>query len=306
MQTIRVDQMPEFRIGHAQNEEAMTGVTVLYFPEGARVGVDISGGGPASRETPLAGPLTADNPINAVVLGGGSAFGLAASDGVMQCLEEHGIGFDTGLFKVPLVLQSDIYDLGVGDGRIRPDARMGREACENALAGSDDRKGLVGAGIGATVGKMMGPDHMETSGLGLAVRQIGPLKLAAVVVVNAVGDIYDPKTGQKIAGVRLNDGSFADTMQVLTAGLLPETESPMTNTTIGCIVTNADFDAAQVNKLAMMSRAAYDRTIKPVGTMMDGDSIYFASTGKIKADINLVGTLAAEVMEEAILSIFQQ
>lgn len=294
MQEISWEQIQEVRIGHAQDDAAKTGVTVLFFPEGARVGCDISGGGPASRETPLTSPLTADNPINAIVLGGGSAYGLAASDGVMQCLEEHGIGYDTGLFKVPLVVQSDIYDLTYGDGHVRPDARMGRAACEKALNGTDSRMGNIGAGTGATVGKICGMRQASKSGLGLYALQLGNVYVAAIVVVNAVGDVYDSRTGEKIAGVMDPERKrFLDTIRILSGGR-------NTNTTIGAVVTNAAFDSAQVNKIASMARSAYSRAIRPVGTMMDGDTIYCASTGQEKADVNLVGTLAVEAMEEAI------
>lgn len=299
MKEISWETLKEIQIGHAQNEEARTGVTVVYFPQGARVGCDISGGGPASRETPLTSPLTADNPINAIVLGGGSAFGLAASDGVMQCLEEHGIGYDTGLFKVPLVLQSDIYDLTVGDGRIRPDAAMGREACERALAGTDTRTGRIGGGTGATVGKILGMQNASESGLGAYAVQIGPVWIAAMVIVNAVGDIYDSRTGRILAGVRNPSGEgFLSTVELLEAGLAEPT--PRTNTTIGMVATNASFQKAEAGKLAEMVRCAYSRAIRPVATMMDGDTVYFASVGDQKADLNVIGTLAAEVMEEAI------
>ena len=302
MQEISIDSLQEFRIGHAQNEAARTGVTVLYFPDGARAGVDISGGGPASRETPLTSPLTADNPIDAIVLSGGSAFGLAASDGVMQCLEEHGIGFDTGLFKVPLVVQSDIYDLTVGDGRVRPDTAMGREACEKALAGTDARMGRIGAGTGATVGKFLGMEQASDTGLGIYAASFGDLYIAAVVVVNAIGDIYDSRTGQILAGVKEPSGrGFLSSTQLLESMITSgSSQEAVTNTTIGAIITNAAFDKAQVNKLASMARSAYSRAIRPVGTMMDGDTIYFASAGQLKADINAVGALAAEVREEAI------
>ncbi len=294
MQEITIEQMPCFRIGHAQDEQAATGVSVLFFPEGARVGCDISGGGPASRETPLTSPLTADNPINAIVLGGGSAYGLAAADGVMQCLEAHGIGFDTGLFKVPLVVQSDIYDLTYGDGRVRPDARMGADACENALAGTDPRMGNIGAGTGATVGKFLGMRQASKSGLGVYAVRIGRIQIAAIVVVNAVGDVFDSRTGEKLAGMMDADRqAFADAAPLIEGGL-------NTNTTIGAVITNAAFNSSEVNKLASMVRTAYSRAIRPVGTMMDGDTIYFASAGEERADLNLLGTAASDVMEEAI------
>lgn len=215
---IAMTEMPEVSIGNVQNEEAKTGVTVLLFDKktGAVVGVDISGGGPASRETPLTSPVTADNPINAIVLSGGSAYGLAASDGVMRCLEEHGIGFETGYAKVPLVCQSCIYDLGYGSATVRPDSEMGYAACEKALAGGNPSSGSVGAGTGATVGKICGMERAMKSGLGMYAVQLGELRMAAVVAVNALGDIFDSSTGRKIAGLRTEDGTaFSDSCEEL-------------------------------------------------------------------------------------------
>lgn len=171
IQEIAITDMIEVSVGNVQNEEAKTGVTVLLFErKGATVGVDISGGGPASRETPLTSPVIADNPINAIVLSGGSAYGLAAADGVMRCLEDHGIGFDTGYAKVPLVCQSCIYDLGYGSATIRPDSVMGYAACERALSGGNPSCGSVGAGTGATVGKICGMERAMNAGLGSRVR----------------------------------------------------------------------------------------------------------------------------------------
>ncbi len=287
------------RIGNAQNEEAMTGVTVLLFDGGARVGVDISGGGPASRETPLASPLTADNPINAIVFSGGSAYGLAASDGVMKYLEEHQTGFETGYAKVPLVCQSCIYDLGMGRADIRPDAAMGYAACENA-GKNPLRCGNIGGGTGASVGKLFGMERAMKSGLGFYAVQLGKLQMAAVVIVNALGDIFNPHTGQKIAGLLTEDRQgFADSCQELYQ--MGTRKSWFTgNTTIGAVVTNGKFSKGEMNKLASMARSAYARCINPVGTMADGDSIYAASIGSVEADLNVAGTLAAEVMAEAI------
>ena len=203
---IAITDMPEVSIGNVQSDEAKTGVTVLLFDKkGAVVGVDISGGGPASRETPLTSPVTADNPINAIVLSGGSAYGLAAADGVMRCLEDHGIGFETGYARVPLVCQSCIYDLGYGSATVRPDSAMGYAACEKALAGGNPSCGSVGAGTGATVGKICGMERAMKSGLGMYAVELGELRMAAVVAVNALGDIFDPSTGQKIAGLLTAD-----------------------------------------------------------------------------------------------------
>lgn len=302
---IPITDLTGLRIGNAQNYEAITGVTVLLFDHGARAGVDISGGGPASRETPLTSPLTADNPLNAIVLSGGSAFGLAASDGVMRYLEEHGIGYDTGFAKVPLVCQSCIYDLSLGRADVRPNAAMGYAACEDAEH-PHPVSGIVGAGTGASVGKICGREKATKTGLGLYAVSIGELKIAAVVVLNALGDVFNPETGEKIAGPRKPDGSgFFDTREELyqlsqKTDLFQHDPNSKTNTTIGAIITNGAFSKAELNKLASMARCGYARCINPVNTMADGDSIYAASIGNVPADLNMAGTLAAEVMAEAI------
>ena len=300
---IAITDMPEVSIGNVQSDEAKTGVTVLLFDKkGAVVGVDISGGGPASRETPLTSPVTADNPTNAIVLSGGSAYGLAAADGVMRCLEDHGIGFETGYARVPLVCQSCIYDLGYGSATVRPDSAMGYAACEKALAGGNPSCGSVGAGTGATVGKICGMERAMKSGLGMYAVELGELRMAAVVAVNALGDIFDPSTGKKIAGLLTADGtSFGDSCEELWK--MGRRENLFTgNTTIGAVFTNGKFNKAQMNKIASMTRNAYARCINPVGTMADGDSIYAASAGDVEADLNVAGTLAAYVMERAIVA----
>ena len=297
---ISLSDIPEIRIGHESDNNAKTGVTVLYFPNGASVGCDISGGGPASRETPLAMPETANNPINAIVLGGGSAYGLAAADGVMRCLEEHGIGYDTGFARVPLVCQSDIFDLSYGSAAIRPDAAMGYHACEQALSHSSDEMGNVGCGTGATVGKINGMECADKSGFGWAATRLGQLTVAAVVCVNALGDIYRVSDGKKIAGLHTADRTaFADSVSAFYQNIAPR-DLFTGNTTIGAVITNAAFDKAQLCKIASMTRNAYARCIRPVGTMADGDTIYAASIGDVKADINLVGILSAEIMAQAI------
>lgn len=301
---IPITEVNGLRIGNAQDQVAMTGVTVLLFDDGAKVGVDISGGGPASRETPLALPLTADNPVNAIVLSGGSAFGLAAGDGVMRYLEERGIGYETGFAKVPLVCQSCIYDLGSGRGDIRPDAAMGYAACVDAEKNKPSC-GSVGGGTGATVGKLCGMGRSSKSGLGFYAAAVGGLQMAAVVIVNAVGDIINPKTGEKLAGLRTEEGrGFADSCQELYQ-LSQRKDLFVSNTTIGAIVTNGRFSKAEMSKIASMARNAYARCINPVGTMADGDTIYAASIGTQEADINMAGTLAAEVMAEAIIKAVQ-
>lgn len=300
---ISIKELEGISIGHAQDDEAKTGVSVIHFKNGAQVGCDISGGGPASRETPLTSPLTADNPINAVVLSGGSAFGLAASDGVMRCLEDNKIGLDTGDAIIPLVVQSCIYDLEYGRSDVRPDGEMAYQACQNALTGFDDCMGNVGAGTGATVGKLFDLPQAQKAGLGIHAIQAGDLKIAAVVVLNACGDIFDPENGQKIAGLLNKDRKeFLDYEEaMILMGEEAKKSDAVKNTTIGCIITNAKFDKAKMNKIASMTRSAYSRCINPVGMMWDGDTIYAASTGNIECDINLVGALSAKVMQKAIV-----
>ena len=299
---ISIKEIEGVSIGHAQDEIAKTGVSVIYFKNGAQAGCDISGGGPASRETPLTDPMTADNPLNAVVLSGGSAFGLAASDGVMKFLEEHGIGYHTGYALVPLVCQSCIFDLGYGKSNIRPDAALGYEACKNAFECCDDSMGNVGAGTGASVGKLMGMKQAQKAGLGIHAIQVGELQIAAVVVVNAFGDIFNPENGQKIAGLMdPTRSTFLDLEQMFLQFMSAPKDLFNSNTTIGCVITNAKFDKAKLNKIAAMTRNAYARCINPVGTMADGDSIYACSVGEVVSDVNLVGTLSAKVMQKAIL-----
>lgn len=300
VQEIPFQQMEGVSVGNAQSEEGKTGVTVLVFPEGAKTGVDISGGGPASREMPVLDPTKENLAIHAIVLAGGSAFGLDAGGGVMQSLEEHDIGFATGYGRVPLVVQSDIYDLGYGSSAIRPDRAMGYAATENALQKNDPKSGAIGAGTGATVGKLHGMKRGQKSGIGYYAVQVGELKLGAVVVVNALGDVY--ANGRKIAGLMNEERTgFLDSVEELYRLNLPKNPLQRTNTTIGAIVTNGKFDKAELTRIAAQATNGYARAIRPVGTLADGDTIYAASCGPLtEADINMVGTLAAEVMEKAI------
>ena len=291
LKEISITELSNLRIGHTSDHDAKTGVTVLYFPNGAKAGCDISGGGPASKETTLPPPVTADNPSNAIVLSGGSAYGLAAADGVMNYLESQNIGYNTGAALVPLVCQSCIYDLSYGDPKIRPTAKMGEEACRQAFAGTDTRTGNIGAGTGATVGKLYGMKQSMKSGLGIA---------AVSVVVNALGDIFSPQNGQKIAGLKTPDRSgFLDSVHELYR-FMTHHDQFTGNTTIGAVITNGAFSKAELNKIASMTRCAYARCINPVATMADGDSIYAASIGDVSVDINMAGTLATEVMAQAI------
>ena len=302
VQEIPFSAIEGVRIGNAQDNVAKTGVTVLCFPAGAKTGVDISGGGPASRETPVLDPTKEKIGIHAIVLSGGSAYGLAAADGVMQCLEAHAIGYDTCFARVPLVVQSAIYDLSYGSADVRPDRKMGYDACLDALKEGNPVSGSVGAGTGATVGKLCGMGQSMKSGIGYHAVQMGDLKIGAVVVVNALGDIFSTETGEKIAGLMNPERtSFMDSADELYRISQPSDLFTRTNTTIGAVITNGSFDKAELTRIAGQTRNAYARAINPVGTLADGDTVYAVSCGKpVKADINMVGTLAAAVMAKAI------
>ncbi|OUQ69348.1 peptidase [Eubacterium sp. An11] len=305
MREINVKSIKDIKIGQTENVSAGTGCTVILAENGMAAGLDVRGGGPASRESELMNPLAAAQEIHGIVLAGGSAFGLDAAGGVMQYLEERGIGFDVGVTKVPLVCQADLFDLTVGDMSVRPDKAMGYQACVNAEKGNY-RDGCYGAGCGATVGKFAGMDYCMKSGIGSYAVQIGSLQVGAVVAVNALGDIYNWKTGEKIAGLLTEDRkSFRDTVEIMYARTDVVDNKFTGNTTIGVVITNADFKKPALCKIAGMAQDGYARAIRPVHTSADGDSIYAVSvgneTGKIKADQDLVGTLAAEVMSAAIV-----
>ena len=298
---IPVTQIGSIAIGQAENAEAGTGLTVFISKEGMAAGLDIRGGGPAGRETQLLDPLMAAQSIHAIVLGGGSAFGLGAANGVMTYLEEQGIGYNVGVTKVPLVVQSDLFDLMVGDTFVRPDAEMGYEAARRALEEPNYRDGNYGAGCGATVGKLCGMETCMKTGIGSYALQIGDLQIGAVVAVNALGDIYDWKTGEKIAGLLTEDKTgFRDAVDLMKQKIDVHENKFVSNTTIGVVITNAAFSKAQLCKIAGMAHNGYARSIRPVHTSADGDSIYAVSVGDVRADQDLVGTLAAEVISEAI------
>lgn len=300
MREIPITQIDNIKIGNAKDKAGGTGVTVIICEEGAPCGVDIRGGGPASRETQLLNPLSATEFVNAVVLSGGSAFGLDSAGGVMEYLEEKDIGFDTGITKVPLVCASCIFDLRCGDFKSRPDKAMGYEATKNAFEGVTLLQGNEGAGTGATVGKLGSDALSMKSGLGFYAVESGGLKVGAIVSVNALGDIYE--NGKIIAGMLTPDGEFMDSAKVLYKSLEPKGNLFTGNTTIGAVITNAKFTKAEMNKVAAMASNAYARVIRPVNTTADGDSVYALSTGDFKADINVVGTMACDVMEKAIIN----
>ena len=301
MKEISINEIESVKIGQVENSEAGTGCTVFVCPEGMRAGLDVRGGGPAGRETQLLNPLMAAQEIHAVVLSGGSAFGLAAANGVMECLEERNIGFDVGVTKVPLVVQSSLFDLTVGDTFTRPDVKMGYEAAKQALDAPNYRNGNYGAGCGCTVGKIGGMETCMKTGIGSYAVQIEDLKIGAVAAVNALGDIFDWKTGEQIAGILTEDKkAFRSTEEVLRGSIEMVENRFVENTTLGIIITNAEFDKAALCKIAGMAHDGYARSIRPVHTSADGDSIYAVSAGDVKADRDVIGVLAAEVISEAI------
>ena len=297
---IPISDIENLKIGHAEDSVGGTGCSVLLFDVASPAGVDVRGSAPASRETDLLNPTSSNNGINAVVLSGGSAFGLDAAAGVMEYLEERNIGFDVGVTVVPIVVQSSLFDLPIGDYKSRPDKAMGYKACEDAQNKRSD-SGCIGAGMGATVGKILGHDRGMKSGFGTFAVQIGDLKVGAVVALNALGDIFDIETGEKIAGVLSEDKThFQDTIDVYVERFSGVGNLFTQNTTIGAIVTNGKFDKVQMKKIASMAHNGYARSIRPVHTTADGDTIHAVSCGEVTADVDVVGTLAAEVMARAI------
>ena len=290
------------RIGQAEDAAGGTGCTVFIAEQGMRAGLDVRGGGPASRESELLHPLANAQLIHAIVLAGGSAFGLGAANGVMAYLEQRGVGVDVGVTRVPLVVQSDLFDLTVGDKNARPDFAMGLEAARHALEDPNYRDGNYGAGCGATVGKAAGMECCMKTGIGSYAVELGPLKIGAVVAVNAFGDIFDWKTGRKIAGLLTEDKSaFRSTAELMKERVKPVANKFVGNTTLGVVMTNAALDKTRLCKIAGMAHNGYARSIRPVHTSVDGDSIYAVSVGDVEADQDLIGMLAAEVMGEAIL-----
>lgn len=286
-------------VGNAQDKQAQTGVTVFCFPQMADVAVNVLGGGPAARESELANPERNSPGLNALVFAGGSSYGLEASHGVMQWLEEHGIGYDTGPCLVPIVCQSDIYDLTYGRADIRPDKAMGYAACADAFSGGQPLSGNAGAGTGATVGKARIIKQAQKGGIGYAAARLGDLVVGAAIVTNSYGDIYFE--GKKIAGMTdVSRKVFEDAAEALYE--LQPTDLLTGNTTIAAVFTNGRFSPTELKKIANMAAAGMARSIRPVFTMADGDTIYALSIrgDRVQADINVTGSLAADMIGLAI------
>ena len=300
MKEIDIMEVGGFRVGHAQDEAAGTGLTVILCDEMAPAGLDVRGGGPASRESQILNPLMAAQGVNAVLLSGGSAFGLDAAGGVQKYLEERNIGFDVGVTKVPLVSQSCLFDLGVGSVTVRPDAAMAYAACEAASYASP-AQGNVGAGTGCTIGKCRDATRAMKSGFGTYAVQAGAVKVGAMVAVNALGDVYDTD-GTLLAGLLSEDGTRpTSSIQALLEDMDRAGDLFTGNTTLGVVVTNCRFSKAELAKIAGMTHNGYARAIRPVHTTADGDSIYGLSTGTLTGDVNVVGVMAAYAMEHAII-----
>jgi L-aminopeptidase/D-esterase-like protein len=302
MEVVDIAAFAGVRLGNAQDLQAATGCTVILCPDGAVAGVDVRGGAPGTRETDLLRPENYVEKIHGVLLAGGSAFGLDAAGGVMQYLEEKGIGFDVGVAKVPIVAAAGLFDLPCGDAAVRPDRNMGYRACLSTET-EKFRTGSVGAGAGAPGGEGFGQDRASTGGRGAYCLKLGELMVGAVVAVNCLGDVVDPATGDILAGAYC-----AEPFRFLNseAELLQQGDRTGNrfagNTTIGVILTNAQLSKAQATKVSSMAHDGYARTMRPAHTMLDGDTIFTMSVGGVAADISAVGTLAAEAMARAVLS----
>ncbi len=302
MQQITFTDIDDIKVGHAHNLDAGTGCTVVLCEKGATAGIDVRGGAPGTRESDLLNPVNLVEKIHAVVLAGGSAFGLDAASGVMQYLEERNIGFDVQVTKVPIVCGAALFDLAIGDHRIRPDREMGYQACRNATNRACT-EGCVGAGAGATVGKILGMGRAMKSGLGCHAIQVGALKIGAIVAVNCLGDVIDPETGERLAGLLDKDlTGLADTEAVMIQSYAEKKNLFAGNTTIGLIASNAILAKSQATKLASMAQNGYARTMRPAHSMFDGDTIFTMATGHVEADLSVLGLLSARVMERAVIS----
>ena len=298
MYTGHICDVPGVKVGHASDMDALTGVTAIYCPEGAVPGVCVRGGAPGTRETDLMKPGELVESVNAIMLTGGSAFGLDAATGMMDLLRRRGAGLDVGVARVPIVGGAVLFDLGVGASDVRPDAQMGRLAL--MLAGDDRRQGLIGAGMGASVGKFAPGAIPERSGLGSASIELGGgVVIGAIAAVNAGGDIYDPYSGEFLAGGHDAQGAPRPVVDALMGGAASR-GSAGGNTTIAVVATNARLDKAQTNRLAAVAQDGFARAIRPVHTQMDGDTLFALSTGTAEFDFARLTVMATEVVARAI------
>ncbi len=303
-----ITDIPGFRVGHAQDLKGATGCTVILCPPGTLGGVDIRGSAAGTRQVDSLQPYHFVDAVHAILLSGGSAFGLDASGGVMQFLEERSVGYETSAGKVPIVPTAIIYDLGLGEGKVRPDKAMGYQACLNANSGRV-AEGSIGAGTGASVGKLYGVRHATKGGIGTA-SSISPTGVAvgALVVVNAFGDIVDPLNRKVLAGARdsQNPKRLIDSAAMLKKGAsVPGWGAGFQNTTLGVVATNVNLSKRQTIKVAQMAQSGLSRTISPVHSTVDGDLIFALSAGQEKEDVNTVGLMAEEVIVSAVMRAVQ-
>ncbi|HIZ79088.1 MAG TPA: P1 family peptidase [Candidatus Lachnoclostridium stercorigallinarum] len=301
MKPIRLSQIEGFRTGHAQDPEHATGCTAIICENGAWAGVDVRGGSPASRETELLRPENTVQQIHCVMLSGGSAYGLEAGDGAMEFLEEKGIGFDVGIGRVPIVCGASLFDLELVSSRVRPDKKMGYEACQNAWNRKEPAEGNAGAGTGATVGKFYNTERMMKCGIGIWAGQIGDVKCGAVVAVNALGDVVDYETGRILAGLLNEDHTgFADTRQCMYQELQKTRDLWSGNTTIGCVITNAKLDKNQCRKAAVIAHDGYAQTIRPSHCTVDGDTLFVMASGQVEVAPDAFYAMASEAVARAV------
>ncbi|MBI3158542.1 MAG: P1 family peptidase [Chloroflexi bacterium] len=310
-----ITDAPGILVGQAQDQEALTGCTVILCERGAIAGIDQRGGAPGTRETDALSPINLVQQVHAVLLAGGSAFGLDAAAGVMRYLREKGIGYKAGPARVPIVPAAILFDLGIGRPDVFPDAEMAYAACQSASQ-KTPLQGNYGAGTGATIGKILGPGRATKSGIGTAsIRLRGGGRVGAILAINAFGDVVDPKSGNILAGVRTRQSgtrkiqaeegdAWADTLSIMKSGTrtLRMKATVQTNTVVGVVATNARLTKPEATRVARMAQVGLARVIRPANTMLDGDTLFALSTGDKQVDVNVVGALAAEVVASAILN----
>lgn len=301
MKEINITDIKGFQIGQVEDKEAGTGCTVIVCKDGATAGVDVRGGGPATRETDLLNPINMVQQIHAVMLSGGSAFGLDAASGAMQYLEENDCGFDMKVARVPIVCGASLFDLTVGNPKIRPDKEMGYRACLNSEKNEPFKEGNFGAGCGASVGKILGPNLAMKGGIGASAVDINGIQVGAIVAVNACGNVVDYQTNEQLAGVYdpINNRIIPATETIIEQ-MDKMRDLPGGNTTIGCIITNVKLDKAQCTKIAGIAHNGYARAIQPVHTMSDGDTIFVMSTNEVEVMPDAVGVITTEMIAKAI------
>ena len=298
-----ITSIPGLRVGHWTDRRAATGCTVVLCEGGAVAAVDVRGGAPGTRETDLLRPGNLVERIHAVILSGGSAFGLDAAAGVMRYLEEQGVGFPTPGGLVPIVVGAVLYDLSIGRPDVRPDAAAGYAACRAAKGGRVSQ-GSVGAGSGATVGKALGMERAVKGGIGTASERVaGEITIGALVAVNCLGEIVDPDSGRILAGPRDEEGGFLSTLDILRGRPATALSGGFTNSTIGVVATNARLSREQAYRLAVMAHDGLSRTVRPAHTPVDGDAFFSLATGATEAPVDLIalGALAARAVERAIV-----